>query len=557
MRFTNTCLAALVAVLLVAVFLVPSLPASAHHSGDPAVYPLYAGKDCRVGDVQVWNDENCIHVKYVITKPGWVLKETHLALGDDLCDIPQTVKGNPIPGQFPFGDCYKVADMVTSDEFIICLGGWENGDDLFVAAHASVAHVSQGCVVALSDAGQVCWWSGAMKSNINSDKYVVPGWCPWYKAVDAWEPYNDVDPSYWDQNLNPAPLAAELSKSDWIWKSYKVSNAESYTGDIVFFQDTLCLPGTAFNIKAGLCITTDNAYYFYVNDDWSGTPEGMAGFMPGYGPTNFYYVSDKVNNLGGGTNSVPYETLNKVYPLDASISTAQSDWSSIEHYDLTGDIRPGMNCLQIVAINEHAPPETSDQNPAGLIYKMQACYSYVDKCESAWASSGNVGETQFPGKNWATYFNYEVQGWDYLETLTVDSKVIAGIDSSDLASDELYKFEASGTWTNRFGSPPGTTTSNMQTIDAKYCSYDGTTWTDGPDNNYDYSGLGYDYSLLELFVDGTAQSWGAFNPSHVYSVQQMGGGTSVNFAIFDGGAANPGWHGDNDGTLTVTIYIWG
>ena len=553
MRFRNVCMAALVAVLLVAVYLVPSLPASAHHSGDPAIYPLYAGKDCLIGEVTVWNDESCLYVTYSITKPGWVLKETHLAVGDELCDIPQTKKGNPIPGQFPFGNCYDVEDMITYDQFIICSGDWENGDKLYVAAHASVAHVSYGCVEALSDAGQVCWWSGAMKGNINGAGYVVPGWCPWYQAVDAWEPFGGVDPSYWDQNLVPAGCAAELANSDWIWKSYRVSNAESYTGDIVFFKDTLCLPRNAFNINAGLCITTDNAYYFYLNDDWSGTPMGMAGFTPGYGPTNFYYVSDKVNNLGGGTNSVPYETLNKVYPKDAAISSDQAEWSSIEFYDLSADMRPGTNCLQIVAVNEHAPPETSDQNPAGLIYKLQACYSYVDKCETAWASSGNVGQTQFPGKNWATYFCYEFQGWDLVEQFQLNSASTTGANSAPLTDGGLYKLEVSGTWTNR----------GFESVDAKFTTADGwVTPTDapGPPVVAPYVGT-YDPKLLDVQLNNQFVDWGPYSSSHIYARTLIGTGGSWNFRVFDGNVMtntiDPSWYGDNQGDLTVTVYVWG
>jgi len=167
-----------------------------------------------------------------------------------------------------------------------------------------------------------------------------------------------------------APPAA-----DWIWKAYQVSLGESYTGDIVFFKKQIDIPEDAFNIQADLFIVTaDNAYYFYVNDDWSGDPAGKAGFVGAYGPTNFYYISDGVNNLGGGTNSVSYETVGNVYPKDATIDTSMAAWSTIELWGISSYLHTGDNWLQIVAINEHAPPSGVTSNPAGLIYKVVVTY---------------------------------------------------------------------------------------------------------------------------------------------------------------------------------------
>jgi len=222
------------------------------------------------------------------------------------------------------------------------------------------------------------WWSGANSGHIDVSNYIVPpGDASWTQASLCWVH------SSWNSMLNPADRKAALfaaPSAQWIWgpvvpPANKVTLASSYTGEIVFFKEEINIPADAFDISASmLIVTADNAYYFYVNDGWSGTPDGKAGFVGAYGPTNFYYTSDGVNNLGGGRNSVPYETAGNLYPKDAAIDTSSGAWSSIEQWNIAGLLQIGQNWLQIVAINEHADPYTPENNPAGLIYKVQVTY---------------------------------------------------------------------------------------------------------------------------------------------------------------------------------------
>jgi len=216
------------------------------------------------------------------------------------------------------------------------------------------------------------WWSGANSGNIDGSGYIVPpGTAIWSASKYCWNPG-------WDSSLTPLNLKTELfdtPAADWIWgplgPDNKVTVPSSYTGDIVFFKKNINIPPFAYDITADLfVITADNAYYFFINDDWSGVPDGSAGFIGTYNPTDFYYTSDGVNNLGGGTDSVTYETPGNLYPLDASISTDIGAWSSIELYDISSLLHTGDNWLQIVGINEHAPPESPESNPAGLLYKV-------------------------------------------------------------------------------------------------------------------------------------------------------------------------------------------
>jgi len=63
--------------------------------------PLYADQTIVVGKVEVYIDGTDLVVKYT-TAGGWCLNETHLAVAAQLAGIPQTKKGNPIPGKFNY-----------------------------------------------------------------------------------------------------------------------------------------------------------------------------------------------------------------------------------------------------------------------------------------------------------------------------------------------------------------------------------------------------------------------------------------------------------------------
>ena len=77
-------------------------------------YPLYAGQDNLVGEVIVTDDGGYLCVEYVLDQDvldaGWRIYETHIAVGADAGEIPQTKPkknqpyGNPKVGHFPYGD---------------------------------------------------------------------------------------------------------------------------------------------------------------------------------------------------------------------------------------------------------------------------------------------------------------------------------------------------------------------------------------------------------------------------------------------------------------------
>lgn len=106
---------------------------------------LYAGQTIDAGSVCVSVGGDNLVVSYNTTG-GWQLTETHLWVGDDLANMPQTKTGNPQIGNFP----YKSGDITgaTSYTFNIPLASLDSGDlcgHLFdLAAHAALRKLNDG-----------------------------------------------------------------------------------------------------------------------------------------------------------------------------------------------------------------------------------------------------------------------------------------------------------------------------------------------------------------------------------------------------------------------------
>jgi len=104
-----------------------------HTADDPQVIDLLAGQTEKVGEVEVWNDEFNLYVKYIITDLDWCLTETHLHVATSLGDIPQK-NGNPPPGKFDYKEEH---DCLADYTYTIPLT-WVPGTELFIATHAVV-----------------------------------------------------------------------------------------------------------------------------------------------------------------------------------------------------------------------------------------------------------------------------------------------------------------------------------------------------------------------------------------------------------------------------------
>lgn len=134
--------------------------------------PLCAGQTFDLGTVTVGNDDSNLFVTFQIDAPGWSLQETHVAVAPTLDGIPQTKKGNPIPGQFP-DSCGPLAPLQTSCTVTIPLGDFCAGDTLIVAAHAAVIEVAgDGCSEEVFWASSVEAWDQGTRKDTTA---VPPG----------------------------------------------------------------------------------------------------------------------------------------------------------------------------------------------------------------------------------------------------------------------------------------------------------------------------------------------------------------------------------------------
>jgi hypothetical protein len=196
-------------------------------------------------------------------------------------------------------------------------------------------------------------WSGALEGG-TLEGYIIPSLdlADWSDAIYTWE-----HPNWWDY-LEENDFVE--NGADWIWKSYRLSKEDKAEGDIVFFQKDFDIPLDTEISSVTLTMTVDNGYYFYVNNpDWTGEPVNSSGFATGYDATNFYTSVDGI-----------------LRPSEDSVPPDMTTWSTIEEHDITDIVVPGLNTLQIVAINHNPPPKSHHQssNRAGLIYKLEVTY---------------------------------------------------------------------------------------------------------------------------------------------------------------------------------------
>ena len=121
---------------------ITAIPGIAHTENDPYTVTLWAGQNIDVGTVSVWNDGENLYVKYETTD-DWYFTETHLHVATALENIPQTKKGNPIPGHFDYPIEYDSPVQENTNVINLEDCGFEVGDELYIAAHAVVQKVVQ------------------------------------------------------------------------------------------------------------------------------------------------------------------------------------------------------------------------------------------------------------------------------------------------------------------------------------------------------------------------------------------------------------------------------
>lgn len=327
---------------------------------------LYAGQDINVGCVYVWNDADNLYVKYETTG-GWVMTETHLHVATSVEDIPQTKTGNPVPGKFALGDTFD-----PPQDWAYYTYKMDSGTAFTIAAHAVVKKL-----VSVETFNE-CLVSGEGTDNVLylDEDPGNPGYPLGY--TDPYQTYPGTTILSFMAWTHSAWAPYGVAGAQWISSSYLTENTDYNTWRL--FTRSFSLPDTAINISGELTMNCDNAEEVYLN----GT-----------------FVGD------GGYGSIVYG------PSVKDVSPPSGDahgWNHIDGpWDVGSELIAGSNELWTMTRN-YAWSGGPTANPTGLVYKL--CYSYdieTWQTETAWAANGEEpGVIQFPGKNWATYFEYTI-----------------------------------------------------------------------------------------------------------------------------------------------------
>jgi hypothetical protein len=308
----------------------------------PESFPLYAGQHDLVGEVLVWDDGTELCVKYQLSDDA--LAEGWLLYETHLAVATDADDIPQTKKHNPIPGQFPYGD----DN----LGGVEfypeciSFEDLEVECGVELV-IAAHAVIEKTECEVIVLAGENFIVSDTSTKVTAGNNIG--DAVLAW-----VHPQ-WKLLVDDTGLIEEPAK--WIWESYYVVNP--VLGDEVTFEKTFEVPGTP--VSGGtLYIVCDNSYDVYLN-----------GVLL-------------------GSHDVWWEK--KVYYLDPPV------------------LKQGTNTLRIVAVNAPQTGGTEESNPGGVKFSFCAHWDAVEECattdeETAWAGT-SVGQIQFAGKNWATYFNY-------------------------------------------------------------------------------------------------------------------------------------------------------
>ncbi len=326
-----------------------AVPASANGEPTPPAYAeeivLYAGQDIDVGTVYVWNDADYLHIKYK-TEDGWLLKETHLQVAVAPGGIPQTKKGNPIPGKFDQGNYFDIPQDWDFFSYPI-----DSEVEFSIAAHAAVIKLGPLTTETITSGAET---DSVLVISESSTPDLPEGYPGSYSGTTT----TSVSIEGTDNRYSGWP---SITGAEWIAESTaEPNNADEWR----LFTRTFSLPSNATNFAGTLEIGKDNAFEV------------------------------KLNNVTVGSDGEMYEP-----------QADNGEWNYTLSYSAAGgNFHPETNTLEIMVRNYYWDdmPEGL-RNYTGLIYKFDYEYQLLYE-ESAWAAGAD-----FPGANWATYFEYEVQ----------------------------------------------------------------------------------------------------------------------------------------------------
>lgn len=346
------------------------MPASATPS--ETSYPLVAGQSEVVGSVYLSNDTEYLYVRYAIDDPGaWCIAEMHFAVASSYETIPQA-NGNPIPGQFPYSH-YAEPDCLGEYAFppIPLHEDWGAGDDLHVAAHAVVAMPVAECTETVWQIGDVEEpetypdGSGPLLTNY-ADEFNWSACDPAPTPYSAGANLSQCTPDFVNPFFVGSTPDADFPYNANFVRDYATDLDVVWTGAL-WFGGSLKLSWSPGQSAAEQKVVSDGVVIGTFNA--TGTAEtGMGWFLDRYPLVE--------NSATIGPKAYGDHTLNFTHTRGDGTFW---DWIRLE--------KP---CIETETAWAGVPGEDSEgRNEYGF---------------------------DFPGKNWATYVQYEVQGFCPLAT---------------------------------------------------------------------------------------------------------------------------------------------
>ncbi len=223
------------AVAVLALGLVASAEAQLPPPAWAQSYDLYAGQTNLIGSVKVWNDDTKLYVYFDTAE---VLLETHVHVGSKVTDIPQTKKGNPIPGQFDSAISYPDTHL---HEFDVPAAG----TGLVIAAHGAMGEADSMTVVSEAGAGTVKVSTTGPAAGYGPDVAPVACW-----VHTSWP---GIDGATWISS-------ADLRETNGTYGSWRL------------FTRPFNVPGVLV-AGATMTVNSDNVEDVAINDDWVGASE--------------------------------------------------------------------------------------------------------------------------------------------------------------------------------------------------------------------------------------------------------------------------------------------
>jgi hypothetical protein len=338
-----------------------------HTADNPLVTQLIAngGSDATavdVGEVNVWNDGEYLYVEYIVdadltpTDPSddgvpTLIYQTHLAVATSVAGIPQSKKGNPIPGQFPYSTNHDPG----VGEFIYQIPlEWEIGEELYVAAHSVVRKL-----------GGLAGLELALPASVNMS-VAFPG-------------TGFGGPSYFDVAISGGTTLDGTYDNWCVDTDRTISPNSGYTANVYSSYENL--PGGLVEFPGNLDLVN-----YILNQNYVGqsSPGGYGTYTYGDVQRAIWHLVDDQNSTAG---LGPWDQ-NRVNEILAD-ATANGE-----------GFEPG--CGDVLAVI--LQPVSGAQITIAQVTLAEVDVPCYDLSETAWGFG-----TTFAGKQWGMHFAYVVQ----------------------------------------------------------------------------------------------------------------------------------------------------